>query len=355
MNIDEIKDLINSCPDKKKKDSTLLEISGFPHYENVCSNILSFFFGSDNEHGLGTFLLDSLINVGSLRESFGNNAGAPSYSEAYREKNTGKGRIDIVIETDKFVIGIENKIDASIGNDFGDYEAFLKNWSKRKKVKYLGSIFMSLKPPDISVEPFKAVLYSEFFQEVKNKIGAAALKANIKYLIFFLDFMESIQRRCEVEHMDKEILEYLEKNGGKIDKVIAILSDVKNDFIKRNKDLTDRLKAFADRNSLEINSWGGNHKYEMVHVLYFNFPVSSNGIIAIDVTCLPMGWELTVFFRGNDERNSKEWFEKNGIMVKESGRTLGRFQYGEKYRIDEMNKVKEAVEELLAKILKLPA
>ena len=35
-----------------KRTKTFMEISGYPHYENVCSNILSFYLNPANEHGL---------------------------------------------------------------------------------------------------------------------------------------------------------------------------------------------------------------------------------------------------------------------------------------------------------------
>lgn len=42
-------------------ETTFLDISGFPHYENVCSNILKFFFSSDELHGLKDLLIQALL------------------------------------------------------------------------------------------------------------------------------------------------------------------------------------------------------------------------------------------------------------------------------------------------------
>ena len=35
---------------KRKRNRTFMEISGYPHYENVCNNILKFNINPKNEH-----------------------------------------------------------------------------------------------------------------------------------------------------------------------------------------------------------------------------------------------------------------------------------------------------------------
>ena len=40
---------IKSGPARRK---TFMDISGYPHYENVVSNILSFYFDDSEEHGM---------------------------------------------------------------------------------------------------------------------------------------------------------------------------------------------------------------------------------------------------------------------------------------------------------------
>lgn len=49
------KEMLNSLKridtEKNKTTKTFMEVSGYPHFENVASNILSFFFTSDEEHG----------------------------------------------------------------------------------------------------------------------------------------------------------------------------------------------------------------------------------------------------------------------------------------------------------------
>ncbi len=51
------------------KSETIFNIAGYPHYENVCSNILAFYLNPNNEHGLGNLLFSSLMNLANGNES----------------------------------------------------------------------------------------------------------------------------------------------------------------------------------------------------------------------------------------------------------------------------------------------
>jgi hypothetical protein len=85
-----------------------MEIVGYPHYENVCSNFLAFFFDPEGPHGLGSLFLDTLvgaIGIEGVEEGLGGNVSVE------REVFTGAGnRIDILIKSDSHAVLIENKI-----------------------------------------------------------------------------------------------------------------------------------------------------------------------------------------------------------------------------------------------------
>ena len=87
-----------SLPDSKNSES-IFDIAGYPHYENVSSNILAFYLNPNNEHGLGDLLFSSLMNLaGGIEIQQGN-------VQVSREVSTNKGgRLDIVIETDNQII-----------------------------------------------------------------------------------------------------------------------------------------------------------------------------------------------------------------------------------------------------------
>jgi len=51
-----------------KRNRTFMEVSGYPHYENVCTNILRFYFDPDGDHGLGDLLISAFIRMAKVEE-----------------------------------------------------------------------------------------------------------------------------------------------------------------------------------------------------------------------------------------------------------------------------------------------
>ena len=122
--INEYKDLLENFSKiykEKSNKQTIFEISGFPHWENVSSNVLAFFFNPTKEHKLDDLLIKSLcqsidakITLGNLRNT-----------KVFREYSTKRGgRLDILILNENFVIGIENKI-------YIDFTKFIWSYSFR--------------------------------------------------------------------------------------------------------------------------------------------------------------------------------------------------------------------------------
>jgi len=49
--------MIDSLPPAKKERKNMLQIAGYPHWENVISNILAFYFDEHEEHHFGRLFL----------------------------------------------------------------------------------------------------------------------------------------------------------------------------------------------------------------------------------------------------------------------------------------------------------
>ena len=114
-------DFFKSNEDQLINEPTFFEIAGFPSRENVFSNFLKFYFNSKEKHLLGTRVLEALlhsipgIDLGGLETKY-----------VKREVVTKKqNRIDLIIETDGYVIAIENKVYHIINNDLADYSDYL--------------------------------------------------------------------------------------------------------------------------------------------------------------------------------------------------------------------------------------
>lgn len=127
------------------REKTFMEISGYPHYENVCSNILAFYLNPEEEHKFGNLVINALLKVAKNKRQEKCEDIYLKDLHIYREYITQKGnRIDIVIKNKEIVIGIENKIYASVYNDLDDYAKTLNNLNNNS-IKLLLSVYPELK------------------------------------------------------------------------------------------------------------------------------------------------------------------------------------------------------------------
>lgn len=58
--LNEVNQLYNKIPVKEK---TFMDVSGYPNYENVCSNILAFYLKPSEEHNFDALVVNSFIKV----------------------------------------------------------------------------------------------------------------------------------------------------------------------------------------------------------------------------------------------------------------------------------------------------
>jgi hypothetical protein len=132
-------------PERIERPQTFMEIGGYPHYENVCSNFLAFFFDPEEPHKLGSLFLDALLDAVSVSEEgegFGGNVSVE------REAGTTNGnRMDVLIKSDTHVVLIENKIFAATVNPFDDYSAYLDLLKDEDGVAYENKVKVLLTLP----------------------------------------------------------------------------------------------------------------------------------------------------------------------------------------------------------------
>ena len=193
---------------------TFLEICGQPHYENVCSNILSFFFDSNQSHQFKDLLLKSLLD--SIDESLSSKYNLKTLNVIREYRADDNKRIDLIIECEDIVVVIENKIYHWLANDLDLYEKTIeKNY--RDKVKVY--IVLSLYEQKIRTSSFKNITYKEFFNCLTKSLGRYCLNANNHYILFLMDFIRSIENLTHMESINKEFFEFFISNKAIIDQI----------------------------------------------------------------------------------------------------------------------------------------
>ena len=274
----EASELYKRIPQKEK---TFMDISGYPHYENVCSNILAFYFNPLEEHKLNNLVINSFIkiliskncNISELDENL--------KIEVDLEYTTMRGnRIDIVIQSNDFVIGIENKIEASVYNDLEDYSTTL-NKLNRNSIKVLLSLYDNSSKIDKS--EFINITYQEFFKQLKTDL--LNYQDNNKWLIFLNEFIQNLENYEGEVEMEEEVLNWLKDNKEKLEELDKI-KEIANKSIERK---VEELKSLLE-NKLAINFikiWKGNNEM----VCYVDSPKKYH----VDAKLTPEGWKVGLF------------------------------------------------------------
>ena len=308
--LNEVNKIYNKIPIKEK---TFMEISGYPYYENVCSNILAFYLNPKEEHKLGSVLINSLIKVVK-------NKGQKIYKDIdlshlniYREYTTLKGnRIDIVIQNEEIVIGIENKIYASVYNDLEDYAKTL-NKLNNNSIKLLLSVHQELR--NTTHNDFINITYSEFFKQLKQDLKSYKQIEN-KWYIYLIDFINNIEGFEVEKGMELEITNWINEHKEDI-KEFKKLLNIAQDNIK--KKLEEYSRAFEEKLSGKYNIKYYNGEDEISTTAYIVFDAGYN----LDIKLNTENWEIGIFvwkkasqFKIKEilNRNNIEYIEENGHL-----------------------------------------
>jgi PD-(D/E)XK nuclease superfamily len=284
---------------------TFMEIAGFPHYENVCSNILAYYLDTNQPHNLKTLVLKSLLQAISLDDLA---RSVNSVNSVQREEATPNSkRIDIVICADNVVIGIENKVYASLYNDLNEYSVHLHQ--EYKGVKNILKIVLSLNPirRDYLTNGFVNLTYNTLFERIKVNLGDYYLSANTKDISYLMDFILTIQNLKKMTDINPEILKFFSNNKETIDSLIRSKNDIKALILQMVHTLKGIIKIPEN-----AKQWVWDKK-DLVHDFSFG-----EIIVAVDCVIEIEGFTITIWVRNKDVNcreylNKLSFFKKNPI------------------------------------------
>lgn len=231
-----------------KTEKTFMGICQYPgsRFEEICSRILAFYFNPNEEHGFRDLWFQALCQcIRQERETY------EFPSEIRLEEKTSENkRIDILIETANNVYAIENKIGATLYNPLDNYEGHLNTHYRQKQHIMIVLSARSLDGNERSkLNDWQYVSYSALFGYVKQSLGTFVSNYNQKYLIFMLDFMETISKKMNYLGDERLIR-----------------------FFKEKKDLINELKKCYD----EWNNVIQEHRKETLREMMVSFNKTVN-------------------------------------------------------------------------------
>ena len=222
----------------EKSPKTFMEILKAHKREVQFANALAFFFRPKEKHGLKTLFIDALLNTNctelktddsksnnNLVKFNGANCNNPNEELAYKiddvkvkaeDPTDNKKRIDILIETDTFVICIEFKINHVLNNPLENYRNFFSKEAKGKRIYFIvltpnkkeakgdAKIFIN------SNSEFKQVILSHFFKKIEELLPDYnnEIEEYDRYYSYFNDFLQTVKNR-EIQYERHKVLQSL--------------------------------------------------------------------------------------------------------------------------------------------------
>lgn len=289
------------------EEPTFMDIAGFPHYENVCSNILAFFLQTDAEHGMKDLLLKALLNAMNI-----NNQHEYVTNEVTREVMTGtSNRIDLVISTDDFVVAIENKIFAPLYNDLKDYSNYIEsNYTTGAKYKVVLSV-LPVEPKNLT-DGFINVTYQAFLNEIDNLMGQYWKDTNPKYLIMLNDFVKNLRKLNGGNQMNQDVLDYFAKNREEIE---SLMVDVKSYKVY----LRETVTTLAERLNINNVKTCKLYYYRESNALFDDLVLDisiDDAVIAIDTLFHSEKYSIRIWLRNPGKISLKDKSELSNFLVK---------------------------------------
>ena len=324
-------------------EPTFLDISGFPHYENVCSNILQFFFQTNEAHNMGDLFIQALLKT--VGENISNTI---IVNEVFREQPTPSGkRLDIVITTDDYVVGIENKIYAVLTNDLADYSTYLQSILTGRKLK---RIVLSINPI-VTYSGFVNITYNELFKSVDSLMGNYWQSSNRKFMAYLNDFMQNIRRLEGASSMNSDEIKFINDNILDLENLVSTLNSMKKELRQRVQDL-GKLMVYDEQ---KCKQWfwreDGRFLDDLVHDIQID-----GATIAIDTHAYPKGWGIYIWLRKpnlkqlKNKDDLKDWLIQQGVPSGDVHVSQTRNLYEKKF--DEVEEVAKNLQSLLTTLCK---
>jgi hypothetical protein len=333
---------------------TFLEIAGYPHLENIASNILEFFFDTQEEHQFETLFLESLLETAGQTFNPADLDVDSTEREAFTQANT---RLDLVISTPTLLIGIENKLFHQVNNDFKIYGKHLHEQAKERKVI---CILLSLYPVarTAALNDFIPITYVEFFDNIRKNMGRFVVEANQRYVPLLFDFMQTVEHLQQEKTMaDQEFRTWIVNHHDEIKNLLQEIRQYKRYLRDQVKILQTRIDVAKHKNSgLKITAW----LYEPTNLsvsrlLVYDFVTSEKLEFAIEVVIHPDNWEVNIVSRESTTLESVEVFLNQDSSIKIEERLWSnRVRVGDKFEYDADKTVIAAyVQSLIDYVVKL--
>jgi hypothetical protein len=324
-----------TLPKSIADDPTFLELTGYPHFENVASNLLAFFLDPARSHGLGRLMLDALLEDKALDLGF-----VSVGREVGRD-----GRIDITVLTDSHLIIIENKILSGIGNPLDKYALYAE---RNANGRTIDKILLVLTPPIVAPQQgFRILTYASFLEKVRIQLKSCPKAASPRYkslLEEFITTIENLHRRRS--NMTPEQLQFFKDVQEDLDEFQEYVYKFKRELKNRTSELGRMIDTEKYRN-VRQRIWQGEHWVSCT--LAHDVLSGKKALMGVEANLSAGGWSLSIYRHGADMRDIESLLKK--LRISYDGGDAKRLPLHKDFPYDEpLVNVQEPLQQILDKV-----
>lgn len=273
---------------RQQRRSTFMEIAGYPHYENVCSNILKFYLDPKEEHGMGDLLLRALfVMIGKPEIAIPQDIGIRRESSMEDRK-----RIDLMIDCSSFTLGIENKIYHWEANDLKNYARVIDALAAGKSAGAF-KIILCLRTVKDQPAPgggFLRFSYSQLWDHTRTLLGQRLLNAHPKWLLYLTDFMETTERLAGNQSPgETAVMDFFAKHHDLVERLVVDRQKLLNRVAACLQSICARILTRED-----LSKYKHSRGVWQTYTLANHFRIQGKRI-CIDLVGSLKGWMLIMF------------------------------------------------------------
>lgn len=235
-------------------EMSIFSIGSKSYYENPTTEILAFFFDTNAQHQLGDRALKALLHC--LPEKY-HELDTALAEIPEREVSTKAGkRIDLLLESNDWVMVLENKIFHQQNNPFNEYEQFIQS---EQKVRF-GSkqaLFVVLSPTGEKPSgDWIGISYSMLISALKAQLAERFISQPIdKWCLLLREFVLHLESLMSQPTVNQQTLDFVLQNLATIRDIEQTKQQVINQYHQR---LQAALQTQLQQNvAIRLNTWNG--------------------------------------------------------------------------------------------------
>ncbi len=223
-------------------------------------------------------------------------------AQVNREVYTNQGgKLDLLIVTDDFVIGVETKIWALLHNDLDDYGTLISDSAIKTNAKTGNCFRVVLTVRDLSNDErrkaeksgFRVVRFSELIGAVRPLLGHYTKRADFKHVSYFSDFMQTLENLAGASK--SELTQFLAAHAREIEDLNRVYWEYRKQLIPEVR------RCVAETPLSQINA--EELKYSIYQSTTLVTHVRCTGAhreqaISVDLGTSSECWRFVLFSRG---------------------------------------------------------